>query len=101
MPAGVPLSLVLSPKAKQDLVDIHRYTVENWGDSQAVRYTTGLKQAVQDVLRARAKGAVRPELGEGLRSVHCEKHVIFYRQRDNTIQIVRVLHGRQDPARHL
>jgi toxin ParE1/3/4 len=37
----------------------------------------------------------------GIRSLSAESHVIFYRVREGVIEIVRVLHGRQDPNRHI
>ena len=41
-------------------------------------------------------GRERPELAEGLRSFAVANHVIFYFAQPDGVEIVRVMHGRQD-----
>jgi toxin ParE1/3/4 len=41
-------------------------------------------------------GRERPELGRGLRSFAVGNYVLFYVARPDGVEIVRVLHGRQD-----
>ena len=41
-------------------------------------------------------GEARPELAPGLRSFSVGNYVIFFRPRDNGIDVARVLHGAQD-----
>ena len=46
----------------------------------------------------------RPEITEGLYSYPQQSHVIYFRAQGDPpglIEIVRVLHGRMEPARHL
>lgn len=63
--------------------------------------------AVQVVLRIREKcelvaetpgeiGRARPELREGIRSFPVPPHVLFFRYRESEVQIIRILHERQD-----
>ena len=44
-------------------------------------------------------GRARPELRLGLRSHSCEAHVIFYRQAEDSTEILRILHGARDVRR--
>jgi toxin ParE1/3/4 len=46
-------------------------------------------------------GIERPELLPDIRSLSIQSHTVFYRVAAKQIEIIRVLHGRQDPLRHL
>jgi len=46
-------------------------------------------------------GTERNELLPDIRSLPIENHTLFYRVTENTVEIIRVLHGRQDAQRHL
>lgn len=46
-------------------------------------------------------GTERPELLPDTRSLAMESHILFYRVTANSIEIIRVLHRRQDPQRQL
>jgi toxin ParE1/3/4 len=46
-------------------------------------------------------GIERPELLPDIRSLPIQIHTLFYRATENRVEIIRVLHGRQDPQRHL
>jgi len=56
------------------------------------RFGTAFEMLVQNPLAGRR----RPDLGEDLRSFSVENFVVFYRSRSWGIEIVRVVHGRQD-----
>ena len=45
------LPIVLSAKARQDFVDILRYTVEIWGATQLANFRDRVDQALQSVAR--------------------------------------------------
>jgi toxin ParE1/3/4 len=92
------LELVLSPRARQDLVEILRYTAEHWGESQIEVYGRRLDDAIQRISRNPEIGALRHDLDEPYRTVPVGVHVIVYRQNPDRIRILRVLHQRMDPA---
>lgn len=46
-------------------------------------------------------GTARPELVEGIRTFPTSPYVLFFRYREDEVQIVRILHERQDVERHL
>ena len=46
-------------------------------------------------------GVDRSELLPDVRSLPIESHTLFYRVTTDRVEIIRVLHGRQDPQPHL
>ena len=91
----------LAPEAERDLEAIWLYTLEQWGLEQANRYTDELT----DVF---ARLAVGPQLGTacdhiriGYRHSRVGRHVVYYRMTDYGIAVIRILHDRMLPTRHL
>ncbi|MEL6306403.1 MAG: type II toxin-antitoxin system RelE/ParE family toxin [Bacteroidota bacterium] len=88
---------VISAKAKQDLKWIAKYTIENFGETQSLRYAKGLRKVMEEL-------AENPQLGKNYVAVknkmllryRFKSHVIFYYKNANDIFIVRVLGGRMD-----
>jgi toxin ParE1/3/4 len=95
------LKLVISPAAQQDLRNIYQYGLRTWGRSQSSDYLD-LIRAHFIALTSQPRVAVdRPELAQNMHSLPVKSHVVFYRLETHQLEIVRVLHGRQDPNRHL
>ena len=95
------LSLRISAQAQRDLVQIWAYSVENWGEEQAVQYVAQVRAALE-LLRtnpglSRSSEDVRP----GLRKFTVGSHVLYVRVGDTFLRLVRILHGRMDASRHL
>ena len=94
-------SLRIADAAKADLREIKQYTEQTWGAAQARRYLDEFRARVT-LLRQRSRlGRPREELGAGLRSLPSRAHVIFYKDMDDRIEVVRVLHASMDARRHL
>ena len=53
----------LSPAAQTDLIDIRRYTLENWGGAQWTNYFGELKQSMALLASNELIGIDMPELG--------------------------------------
>ena len=94
------LSLVLSPAAREDLRAIHQYGSRQWGKLRSDEYMSSLKDKLWLLPQQPEIGKARPELLPDVRSVSVASHVIFYRVQGEELQIIRILHGRQDVARH-
>ena len=88
--------IVWSPEARVDLSEIWEYYAKVAGQLTAdsvVRRIGDACRLIEDYpLGGRARDEVRP----GLRSIVARRHVIFYRVRDDSAEIVRVLDGRRD-----
>ena len=93
--------LVISPAAHSDLSNIYRFGLQKWGEGQSSRYLEKVKEQFRTLTRLPYIGTERLELLPGVRSFPVESHVIFYRLSPTHIEIIRLLHGRQDPAIHL
>jgi len=95
------LQLVISPAAKSDLKNIFQFGLRNWGQSQSESYLENLKDHVWNLTEQPLIGIERPELLDNIRSSPVESHMLFYRVLSKQIEIVRILHGKQDPQRHI
>lgn len=93
--------LVISPTARDDLRDIYHFGLRNWGQSQTDRYLEKLKECLWSLTERPRMGVERPDLFPEVRSFPVERHVVFYQVQEKHIGIVRVLHSRQDPNRHI
>jgi toxin ParE1/3/4 len=93
--------LVIAPAAKTDLKDIYQYGLRQWGQTQSESYLESIKEHFWTLTEQPLIGIDRSELLSGTRSLPIESHTLFYRVTPDTLEIIRVLHGRQDPQRHL
>ncbi|MCL6416028.1 type II toxin-antitoxin system RelE/ParE family toxin [Aestuariirhabdus sp. Z084] len=93
--------LVIAPAAKADLKEIYQYGLRKWGQTQSKSYLENIKEQFWTLTEQRLIGIDRSDLLPGARSLPIESHTLFYRVSTDTVEIIRVLHGRQDPLRHL
>lgn len=91
----------LSPKARQDFIDILRYTGENWGEHQLLAYRDKLSDALQAIARNPEVGHHREDLPSTHRAYLVGSHVIVYRIRADGVAAVRILHQRICLSKHL
>lgn len=96
---AITLQLIVSLEAKQDLIEIYQYTAQKWGQIKADNYLQHIKKMFADLQRHPHVGVERPELFDSIRFVIVGSHNMYYRFKQNQIEIVRVLHGRQDPKK--
>jgi toxin ParE1/3/4 len=94
-------ALRFSKRAESDLSEIGLYTLQTWGENQAIRYIDDLETCCRKLagnpLLGRTCNSIRP----GLRRLQCGKHVIFYRQEPGGIFVSRILRERMLPERHM
>jgi toxin ParE1/3/4 len=93
--------LIIAPAAKTDLKDIYQFGLSQWGQAQSDSYLDNLKAHFWYLTEQPLMGIDRSELLPGVRSLPTENHTLFYRVTAETVEIIRVLHSRQDPQRHL
>lgn len=93
--------LVIAPAAKNDLKEIYQYGLRQWGQAQSEIYLSTIKNQFWVLTRQPLMGTERTELLPGVRSIPIESHTLFYRVTVNRLEIIRILHGRQDPQRQL
>lgn len=93
--------LEIRPLAKTDLIAIWRYSFDKWGEEQADKYLAQLDTGLQGLIDNPQLGQAREKIRAGYRSIQIHRHVIYYRLTGNNIDIVRVLHERMIPQKHL
>ena len=93
--------LIIAPAAKADLKDIYQYGLRQRGQAQSGRHLENIKAQLWSITEQPLMGVERSALLPGARSLAIESHTLFYRVTTGTVAIIRVLHGRQDPQRHL
>lgn len=96
-----PRRIVLSPRARQDFIDILRYTGERWGQGQLHTYRDRLNEALQTLAVNPQMGRRSGELPETHRLHRVGSHVIVYRDLGGTLAVVRILHQRMQLAAHI
>ncbi len=96
-----PLSITLSPKARQDFIDILRYTGETFGEAQLLAYRNKINDALQVISANPQRGRQRDDLPSGYFSFSVGSHVIVYRLGVDDMAVVRILHQRMDVGKHL
>lgn len=101
MSSRKPLPLKLSPKARQDFVDILRYTGKTWGEKQLQVYRDKIDEALHAIGQDPQLGHQRDDLPSAFLAYRVGSHVIVYRDMGTAIGIVRILHQRMSPPRHI
>jgi toxin ParE1/3/4 len=87
--------------AERDLDAVAAYTVRVWGIEQCESYLRMLEEVCEKVLPRHPNLAHLVPGYDQLFSWKVEHHVVYYRKVRGGIEIVRVLHERQLPARQL
>ena len=95
-------AFTVSNKAKADLRDIGRYTQRQWGIDQRTKYLSALDSCFHEIAAKHIEGIECSYMRPDYRSWPVGKHVVFFRWlNDGLVEIVRVLHQRMEPTRHL
>lgn len=91
----------LTELAKQDLRSIGRYTQMTWGREQRNIYLAKLDACFHLLAQEPQRGKACDDIRPGYRKYHVGRHLIFYRQAPEGLEIIRVLHDRMDIEAHL
>jgi toxin ParE1/3/4 len=100
--------VVRSPRAKQDIAEVLRYTKERWGQAQARKYRELIREALKAIAADPDCGSQRFTARRDVRGYHIKqpgqnaRHILFYRfGRSGAVEIIRLLHDSMDFDRHL
>ncbi|MBN9216021.1 MULTISPECIES: type II toxin-antitoxin system RelE/ParE family toxin [unclassified Microbacterium] len=91
----------LTPAAQRDLSSIWDYTVERWDAGQAETYVLEIRNAIERLAQQPDRGRTVDHMRAGYRRYAIGSHLIFFLEGDNGIDVIRILHQRMDPTRHL
>ncbi|HNP59054.1 MAG TPA: type II toxin-antitoxin system RelE/ParE family toxin [Gordonia sp. (in: high G+C Gram-positive bacteria)] len=91
----------LTPAAQSDLSEIWDYIAEHWDLQQAEIYINEIRAAFERIADDPDRGRACDGIREGYRRYSIGSHVLFYIARPDGVDVIRLLHQRMDPARHL
>ncbi len=93
-------AVAFSPAAEADIGEIWDYSAHRWGADQADRYIDDIRDAC-DALARGTKHSQPADVLPGLQKSLCGAHVIYFLDRPGHLDVIRILHQRQDAERHL
>lgn len=85
-------SAFFSRRAEADLAEIGAYTLETWGARQARLYLDQIEKCCRRLAGNPGLGRACENVRPGLRRLEQGRHVIFYREYQGSILVLRVLH---------
>lgn len=88
-------------RAREDLINIWRYTYREWGEQQADHYCDGLAKAFELLAETPQVRRLRTELTPPVRIHHVKHHLIVYLEIEGGIRLIRILHGSMEMDSHL
>lgn len=86
----------ITPRARDDLVSIARYTELKWGKQQRNKYLRQLQARFAWLAKNPMLGKHRPEIVEGYYCYPQGEHVVFYMIQEHTIAIIGIPHQQMD-----
>lgn len=95
------MKLELTEAALSDLRSIRLYTLQVWGEKAEEHYIDMLWEKFSQILRDPNAYRSRHDLFPDCQIAAVGKHVVLFRVRAKTLQVVRVLHSAMDFPRHL
>ena len=94
------MSYILTPQAENDLEDIARHTLSNWGTDQFYRYRDSLKHTFENIGNGAVVGREFSSKYSGLKVTRCQQHYVFYLD-EGTPTIIGIIHERMDVVSRL
>ncbi len=88
--------LIKSARAERELINLWNYIEEHSGESRANAVLRKINQKIAAIATQPGIGRPRDELAPGLRSLPAPPYVIFYFPIEGGIEVIHVIHGRQD-----
>lgn len=86
----------VTPRARDDLKNIGRYTLQQWGKNQRNLYLKQLETRFEWLSQRPLLGKHRTDIQEGFYSFPQGEHVVFYLIRSEGIDIIGVPHKEMD-----
>ncbi len=91
----------LTPDAQSDLIEIRRYTQQQWDNAQSKKYLSELWKTLHLFAETSSIGKSRPDIGIDILSFPHVSHVIYYVIHEQELLVFSVLHKCMVPLNHL
>ena len=95
------LSVELLESAERDLDRIWEYTVERWGQDQALRYVRAMNDAMTRLSVFPEIARLYEEFSPPVRIHVFREHLIVYQTTETTLEVIRLLPSRSNWAEAL
>ncbi|MCG8639958.1 MAG: type II toxin-antitoxin system RelE/ParE family toxin [Desulfobacterales bacterium] len=92
---------ILSPNAQKGLRHIKTYSLEEFGEEQAITYLKLIEKKLHMIVENPDIGRIREEIKKGYLSFSAGSHVIFYNKAKNHVDIIDILYQSMEPYQHL
>lgn len=89
-----------SPAAQADMGATWDHSADRWGLDQADNYIDAIRDACQALARGTKQGR-SAEVLPGFHKYLCGSHVVYFLDSSDHVDVIRVLHQRQDAELHL
>lgn len=93
----MPPEIQIAQPAEADLLAIADFTLERWGEEQAIRYIDALEECMHLLAVRQQMGRACDSIHKGLRRHEHGKHVVLYKRIENGIRVLRVMHQQSLP----
>ena len=99
----MPNKYTKSKRADRDIIEITVRSLIDFGEQQTIKYMDSLTERIQWLADNTEQGSsyTHRKTGREYQYYNQGSHVIYYRQRKNDIFIVRILHKRMLPEKHI
>jgi len=94
-------SIRIAAPAAADLSAIAAYTRRRWGSAQTSDYLAEINASLRSLCDTPGMGRPRDDIAAGLRAFPVGQHIIFFRDTEPALLVVRVLHQSMDADRRL
>lgn len=92
---------IISPEAQGSLKQIKKYSLEHFGHQQTVKYLQRIMHRLNELSHNPSLGMVRDDIKPGYYSSFIGSHTIYYRMKNDCIEVIDVLHQSMEPSRNL
>jgi len=92
--------LVFTPAAQVDIERIWNYSFKEWGVDQAERYIKIIRDTCQKLASGYKQGR-EVDIRQDYLKYPSGHHMIYFLEHSDRIEVVRILHGKQDVQQHL
>ena len=93
-------TLAFTPLAIGDIEGIWDYSAETWGPDQADRYTDEIRDACNALAAGWRTGRLVDIMPRYLKYT-TGSHIIYFKAQIDQLEVIRILHSKQDVERHL
>lgn len=93
------MKLDVTRAARADLLDIYQFSTRQWGKDKARDYVFGIREHFRALVAGHLSGTAAEEIGPGIRRLISGSHIIWFRIDQETLRVIRVLHGSRDAGR--